>query len=85
MHTFVTSDVGVSVSPVSRVLPIQHSLVVNNSLMRGDVFGVALFVLFKQVVALLDDKFLGQRGVVTSFLGHLVAVFVEVEGLFVVW
>lgn len=53
--------------------------------MRGDVFGVALFVLLEQVVALLDDQFLGQWGVVACFLGHLVTVFVEVEGLLVVW
>lgn len=85
MHAFVAGDVGVGVFPVACVLPIQHSLVVDESLMRGDVFGVALFVLFEQVVALFDDQFLGQRGVVACFLGHLVTVFVEIEGLLVVW
>ncbi len=58
LDALVVGNDGVCVSPVSSILSVENSLVVDCCLMRGDVFGVGFFIFCKQVVTLFNDEFL---------------------------
>lgn len=84
LNTFIVGDVWVSVSPIPGVFSVENCFSVNSCLMRGNVFGIGLFVLFEKIVALFDDQIFGQGYKVSGFLADLVSVFVEAEFVFIV-
>lgn len=84
MNTFIVGDFRVSVSPISGIFSVKDCFAIHNSFVGRNVFGVGFFILFKQVVALLNYEFFGCGNVVSGFVGHLVSVFVVAEFVFVV-
>lgn len=58
LDAFVVGDVGVSVPPIPGVFPVKDCFSIDEGFVGWNVLWIALLVLLKQIVALLNNQIL---------------------------